>query len=418
MTMKIILLVELLTAPFWTFAQRRNTGDLRVPTPLHARRGFISVQEANPLRPVAHPQVKDLEADMPIPDDQYGQGSCAAWATCFGLVSYLQSKLQNRPLKNARGNIPDYVYSPSYLYNQLNKDPQCKIGLLLDTTMANLQTMGTVPLANFPYDPQSCGNLPTAANETGKVTLMDAYTIYNWWATQDRLIDTGQVKDVLAQNYPVVVGIHIDTTFEQYFPNEAPSPGPPYIWTTFIDSPLVRWYHAMLCVGYDNNLHAFKLMNSWSTQFGNGGFIWVSDSIFVHEVKEAYYSTLIPAGITLVTAKTKETRQGPGHRITTNESGVLTTDSWLQAGSFRIIGGYEISCLYVDAAGQSAILQIRDIANDRFTRTLLDKNTMGARQFLHDGLTIGLSLKRVSPLSKTDTRPAAFFEFSVDSRVK
>jgi Papain family cysteine protease len=413
---KTILAILLLPVPFWAFSQRYSHGDLQMPTPAHARRGFITVQEAKPLGPVPHAPSIDLQPQLPLPQDQYQQGSCAAWATCYGLMSYLQGRLNNWALKDGQGNvIQSHVYSPSFVYNQLNRDPTCQKGLLLDTVMARLQTMGTVPMADFDYDRASCDKLPTSADETRKVTLMDATTIYNWWAktSPNQVIDTSEVKDVLNQGYPVVVGVHIDTTFETFFPGEAPQPGPIYIWNTFIDSPVCRWYHAMLCVGYSDKLGAFKLMNSWSTDFGNQGFIWVDYQLFRQTTLEAYYSTLIPAGVNLVKANIKETRKGPIHQIKPQEAGVAVTSSWLQAGTFRTIGAYEISCLYVDKDAQTAMLQIRDIANDRFVRAFLSKKAGDSKQFLHNDFKVGITLNNVSELDNMDTKPTAFFNLTV-----
>jgi hypothetical protein len=46
--------------------------------------------------------------------------------------------------------------------------------------------------------------------------------------------------------------------------------------------------HAMLVVGYDDSKKAFKLLNSWGTNWGDHGYTWVDYEFFRHVVTEAY----------------------------------------------------------------------------------------------------------------------------------
>jgi hypothetical protein len=48
--------------------------------------------------------------------------------------------------------------------------------------------------------------------------------------------------------------------------------------------------HAMVTIGYDDNAYggSFLIMNSWGTQWGNAGFIWIRYSDYEHFVKYAF----------------------------------------------------------------------------------------------------------------------------------
>jgi len=39
--------------------------------------------------------------------------------------------------------------------------------------------------------------------------------------------------------------------------------------------------HAMLIVGYDNTKNAFKIINSWGTNWGDNGYSWVNYNFFL-----------------------------------------------------------------------------------------------------------------------------------------
>ena len=52
------------------------------------------------------------------------------------------------------------------------------------------------------------------------------------------------------------------------------------VWTTTPDDTLSDWKHsghAMLVVGYDDNIAggAFRVLNSWGTDWADHGFIWI-----------------------------------------------------------------------------------------------------------------------------------------------
>lgn len=49
--------------------------------------------------------------------------------------------------------------------------------------------------------------------------------------------------------------------------------------------------HAMVVVGYDDNKGAFKVLNSWGTSWGQGGFGWIAYSAFKTRVREALFCT-------------------------------------------------------------------------------------------------------------------------------
>lgn len=46
--------------------------------------------------------------------------------------------------------------------------------------------------------------------------------------------------------------------------------------------------HAMVVVGYDDKINAFKVMNSWGKGWGESGFGWISYPVFHALVREAY----------------------------------------------------------------------------------------------------------------------------------
>jgi hypothetical protein len=103
-----------------------------------------------------------------------------------------------------------------------------------------------------------------------------------------RLIDWGSgsveekvlpIKRSLYERKPVVIGMPIYPTFRTA----------KEVWQPSRHENSTGG-HAMCVVGYDNNKYggAFEIQNSWGTEWGNNGYIWVKYEDFAEFVYEAY----------------------------------------------------------------------------------------------------------------------------------
>jgi hypothetical protein len=201
---------------------------------------------------------------FPTPGNQGKQQSCTGWASAYGLKTY-----QEAVEGNYTPTSTDQVFSPAFPYYFTNRaagDAQQCVGAAV-TTMKTvfdlLQTRGCATLASMPYDENVCAQGPTdeAMNEAKNYTIRS----YRRLETRD------EIRKVLSEGNPVVIGIIVATnyfnantarwTVDQYLSdlNDANAGG-----------------HAFLIVGYDDNAQTFKVMNSWGTGWGTGGF-WEMD---------------------------------------------------------------------------------------------------------------------------------------------
>jgi C1A family cysteine protease len=51
----------------------------------------------------------------------------------------------------------------------------------------------------------------------------------------------------------------------------------------------------MAVVGYDDEKHAFRVANSWSSRWGDNGFLWISEDYVAKDTLEAW--GFAPTGI-------------------------------------------------------------------------------------------------------------------------
>lgn len=226
----------------------------------------------------------DLSNRMPPVGSQGQQGSCVAWSTAYALKSYhekVKRKWQwdagdrddNRCNANARR-----VFSPAYVYNQINggRDNGSSIYNALQLTMKQ----GIAPCNYMPYNVKDYRKQPSsAAKKAAK-----KYRAKDFRKLDMTNIDA--IKGELAKGNPVIFGGKV---YRELHKLRAKNP----IMDRYTGA--VSGGHAMVLVGYDDNLKlprggkgAFKLINSWGTWWGAGGYGYISYSIWPDIAKYGY----------------------------------------------------------------------------------------------------------------------------------
>lgn len=225
------------------------------------------------------PKSIDLSSMMPPVGNQGRQNSCVAWATGYAIKSYLlknkgQAPDYDPPFAGGKGN---FVFSPAFIYNQQNGGEDK--GLYYYKTMEFLKSNGAAPWSSMPYSDKDYLTQPSPSSK--KEALK--YKIKSFSRLNFKNPD--EIKRVLAGKNVVMVGMIIDDAFYKlkgsaiYDENGGQSYGG----------------HAMTIVGYDDNKKsksgkkgAFKLQNSWGTNWGDKGFGWVSYSMLAKVGQETY----------------------------------------------------------------------------------------------------------------------------------
>lgn len=217
-----------------------------------------------PTLGVLPPRV-DHSDSFPAPGDQGPQGSCVGWA-----VTYLKG-YQERVERKWTTWSPDRLFSPAYIYNQLNRTQDCSGGTFIAEALNLVRREGSATQASFPYRPNSCSAQPDATVRQ----LARPYAIADW--RRVNVQDDTEIKSHIASGFPVLIGAMVDDAFMQLGGQVYQARGG-----------LVRGGHAMVAVGYDDTRSAIKLLNSWGTSWGQSGYGWMSYAMFKAVVREAY----------------------------------------------------------------------------------------------------------------------------------
>ena len=199
------------------------------------------------------PSKIDLSAQFPTPGYQGKQNSCVGWSIAYAVKSY-EELLENGWSLDTK----DHLYSPAFIYNQLNngQDNGLKVNEALDWVVEH----GMATLATMPYQETDYTTQPTIA----AIQEAQNYKPQEWGT----LKSTQDMKSSLANQQPVIITMAVFNSFKYL-------KGTDSVYNT-----ADTWIgeHAVTVVGYDDG-HAsggaFKVMNSWGTDWGDQGFFWL-----------------------------------------------------------------------------------------------------------------------------------------------
>lgn len=226
--------------------------------------------------------------DMPPIGNQGREGSCVAWALGYGIMSYeikKRSGLGYYYLGTKDLNALQ-IASPEYLFNRVNvNNGDCSNGSLFVGTPSTrgaldfLRYEGVAPLVMAPYsDKNGCG---TVDNHKMPVNPLAAQNRIDQYALVEDLSEQN-IKTLLNKGLPILIGANLTDAFMQGRRG--------YVWNGGAGKTNGQHAnHAMVIMGYDDSKRAFKLQNSWGTNWGDDGYGWISyDHVSSGAVFEAY----------------------------------------------------------------------------------------------------------------------------------
>lgn len=210
----------------------------------------------------------DLSGYMPPVMDQGRQGSCVGWATGYYLRSYLE---------NSRNGITDamkdrqFKFSPSFVFNHIKANDRCD-GAFLPDAFQVLTNKGAATFRTFPYREETCCMIP------GSLALREAkrFKIKRWGRVDFK--DPDNLKRFLQGGIPIVLGIKAPISLKLLKKNR--------VYKTSLRTSGDG--HALVCVGFDDNKQAFKVVNSWGKTWADRGFGWIDYRTLTALCDEAY----------------------------------------------------------------------------------------------------------------------------------
>jgi len=223
------------------------------------------------------PKTKSLESKFPPIGDQGQYGTCVAWATGYNLKTSLNAIDKNwseSDLRNtANQTSPKDLW---FILKSSDRGANCG-GTNFEPALEALISKGAASLKSVPYsnmgkcDGTSSGD---ASNKLSKYRMIGYNNSLAGGSAKDGMV-LGNFKGYLAKGRPILFGAKLGDRFMRWSDASVISSD------TYNNPGMQHAYHAMILVGYDDNKNAFRIRNSWGTEWGDKGSIWVDYNFFL-----------------------------------------------------------------------------------------------------------------------------------------
>lgn len=217
------------------------------------------------------PESYSLKEYAPKPANQGTLSTCTAWSTAYAARGIIENYQNKTSISKS--------FSPGFIYRSIQTDPTCNMGSNLEMALNVMTEKGVPPLdkLNSPCPdtiPSNIYNVSSNYKIKGYNRLFDI--------KESDEIKIRNTRKSISENKPVVIGMLCCTeSFENA--KDVWNPSDNYTSETLGG-------HAMTVIGYDDKKSggAFEIQNSWGTEWGNGGYIWIPYNVFAKTVKYGY----------------------------------------------------------------------------------------------------------------------------------
>ena len=205
----------------------------------------------------------------PTPGNQGNEFACVVFATTYAARSIEQYYRSNAGSYSLASNI----FSPEYVYDQTKFSSDCGAGTSVGTALEFMKQSGVCTWQTMPFsDVNGCSVVPTGAQNAEAANFkIGGYS---------KIISSDQtaIKTMISSKHPVIFNVSVDDGFIAAKTD--------FTWSSYSGSGGLP--HCLTIVGYDDSKHAFRIINSWGTGWGGGGFCWIDYSWFTQVA--GYYS--------------------------------------------------------------------------------------------------------------------------------
>lgn len=280
---------------------------------------------------------------LPAPGNQGQLGSCVAWGVGYAATSF-QNSLANKKPTTSAANIasPQDLYSKTLLREAGNS---CGGGTYIKDALDVVVDVGVASLAALPYSDANC-------SVTAKFSsfYLDGYS-------QIIVTDRMAIKAALSSFQVLPFGMSVYSDFMNLNGSQI------YKISEVSASCASLGMHCMALVGYDDVRSAYRVMNSWTTTWGDGGYAWIDYDTFEKITNEIYFPQLVPSSTTNGLIFTAGAVSGPILAVLASCNIGLTGDHgyfYFKISDAMAANSYSIS--YVPKSGVPVLLKSASIS--------------------------------------------------------
>ena len=231
------------------------------------------------------PSRYSFEEYVPTVLNQKGS-SCVGFATLYYALS---TQYNVRFGIKDRIQIASHSFDPYYIYSMIkSRDKEdCSKGSYFDETLDILQKAGAKKMFIAPF--LTCNTQWSQEKIKSVLPYTMPYSIDSWGAA---IVDSefvGIAKNALYNDYPLVFGVGVTKSLYSKSSDNNIGMSADGLWRPSNSEERLGG-HAMTIVGYDDYKFggAFRVVNSWGQDYGDNGYLWITYSDFIKNVKAAY----------------------------------------------------------------------------------------------------------------------------------
>lgn len=232
-------------------------------------------------RSADRPKQFSLAADLPDVANQGETGSCVGWSTayyCYSTSIARQRKLSPEERKDAR-----FQFSPAFIWHQFNAGNPKK-GMHIYQAFDILAKQGCATLADMPWKESDLDSQPSDAIKSRAARYKARQTVSLFKGSiAGEAGDADKLRNWLWETrQPFVIGIPV---YQEFFgvPHD-----PNFVYKPTEKKGELAGLHAVCIVGYDEDKHAFLMVNSWSDKWANKGFVWLDEDFVANQAIEGW----------------------------------------------------------------------------------------------------------------------------------
>jgi hypothetical protein len=273
MNKKILIIVLFLASALTLFSQPYSRGAIldsdaynKVPLKATTRSATLPPRSAS------------LKQFCPIPESQGEYQTCVGWATAFAARTIIESVSMNRLNRTI---TTQNVFSPAHVYKSIS-DNEGQNGANIPSALNFIRDKGIAKRRSeelqmkFPFISLSLFAV------SQKYPIKDYVRLFINPRGQPGTVDerVPPVKRSIAEGKPVIIGMNCPDSFDD-------AEG---VWRPTESDNIDYGGHAMCVIGYDDSQYggAFEIQNSWGTDWGNDGYIWITYTDVARFVYHAY----------------------------------------------------------------------------------------------------------------------------------
>ena len=219
--------------------------------------------------------VKSLREYCPPPSNQGSSLSCTGHAV-GNAMSIVRAQWYNLKTRKDGANA---AFSAMFIYNQIHDHKEHQEGASIESALEWVKNKGDCTTTTFGND-ENCNERPPilSQKEASRFKIAQYEAIFNNSDSADTKQGILNFQKAIVDGKPVIVIIKVsqffkDSLYGKSIKNWKPTDNEFEAVDTFS--------HALCLIGYDKQDETFELMNSWGNQWGDGGFIRVSQEHFM-----------------------------------------------------------------------------------------------------------------------------------------